>query len=118
MKKILMCLVLAAQSWAALTTITDTLKNPDGTLFSGRVIVYLNRPDLAQPLYNSAGVSLTGFQVAVNDDRPEFASPEAVANALILSDTPFKDRKIKVVPKRTNVPLRCGSGVRSLGKLT
>jgi polyadenylate-binding protein 2 len=34
----------------------------------------------------------------------EFADKDAVANAMVLNGTSFKDRVIKVIPKRTNVP--------------
>jgi polyadenylate-binding protein 2 len=34
----------------------------------------------------------------------EFGDPEAVRNALILSDAEFKGRKLRVVAKRTNLP--------------
>lgn len=34
----------------------------------------------------------------------EFNEPSVVANALVLNESIFKGRNIKVVPKRTNVP--------------
>lgn len=43
----------------------------------------------------------------------EFKEPESVLNAMILNETPFKGRQLKISPKRTNVPsyiLRGGRG--------
>lgn len=34
----------------------------------------------------------------------EFKEPESVLNAMILNETPFKSRQLKISPKRTNVP--------------
>jgi len=34
----------------------------------------------------------------------EFKEPESVFNAMILNETPFKGRNLKIMPKRTNVP--------------
>lgn len=34
----------------------------------------------------------------------EFASPSAIANAMILNETEFKGRTLKITPKRTNIP--------------
>lgn len=34
----------------------------------------------------------------------EFSEPQLVAQALVLNDSVFKGRNIKVEPKRTNVP--------------
>ena len=34
----------------------------------------------------------------------EFKEPESVLNAMILNETPFKSRPLKISPKRTNVP--------------
>jgi hypothetical protein len=40
----------------------------------------------------------------------EFSSADAVANALILNGTKFRDREIRVTAKRTNVPFHLRSG--------
>lgn len=42
----------------------------------------------------------------------EFASPASVQNALVLSDSIFRDRTIKVTPKRTNLPGLVGGPAR------
>ncbi|XP_063902346.1 uncharacterized protein LOC135122025 isoform X1 [Zophobas morio] len=34
----------------------------------------------------------------------EFSDPEMVPNALVMDDSPFKGRVLKVLPKRTNIP--------------
>jgi len=42
----------------------------------------------------------------------EFQEPESIANAVLLSDSLFRGRQIKVVPKRTNVPgMSAGRGM-------
>eukprot|EP01132_Coremiostelium_polycephalum_P009626 gene9626-11797_t len=42
----------------------------------------------------------------------EFVDKESIANAMVLNDTIFKERQIKILPKRTNLPMymRFGSG--------
>jgi len=43
----------------------------------------------------------------------EFTEPSLVAQALVLNDSVFKGRNIKVVPKRTNIP---GMSARGRGR--
>lgn len=40
----------------------------------------------------------------------EFAEEDAVKNAMILNDSPFRERSLKVVAKRTNVPIAMRGG--------
>ncbi|KAJ1557412.1 cytoplasmic RNA-binding protein, partial [Nowakowskiella sp. JEL0078] len=42
----------------------------------------------------------------------EFASPDSVNNAVLLNESPFKGRLLKVTPKRTNVPAFLRGGAR------
>jgi hypothetical protein len=60
--RILTLLLASWPAWAGLVTISETLKDPDGATYSGRIIVTLSSPARAQPLRNSDGQSLTGFQ--------------------------------------------------------
>ncbi|KAK9894421.1 RNA-binding domain-containing protein [Cystobasidium minutum MCA 4210] len=46
----------------------------------------------------------------------EFAEPELVQNAMLLNETEFKGRAIKVTPKRTNVPSFMLHGSRGRGR--
>ncbi|KAG0235335.1 cytoplasmic RNA-binding protein [Actinomortierella wolfii] len=43
----------------------------------------------------------------------EFADQSSVANAMVLNESPFRNRLIKVVPKRTNLP---GMSARGRGR--
>jgi len=47
----------------------------------------------------------------------EFTEPSLVANALVLNESVFRDRNLKVVPKRTNVPGMNRGGYRGRGNL-
>jgi polyadenylate-binding protein 2 len=61
---------------------------------------------------------LSSFPVYCSFAYIEFADAASVDNALILNDTEFKGRKLKVMPKRTNLPpsaLRGGRGGRGGG---
>lgn len=49
----------------------------------------------------------------------EFKDRESVQNALILNESMFRGRQLKVVEKRTNIPgLRGGMGGRSRGRFS
>lgn len=72
MRILTLLIAMTAPAWAGLVTISETIKNPDGTNFSGTVVIRLSNPGLAQPLYNSSGQSLTGFQRALTIEAGVF----------------------------------------------
>jgi hypothetical protein len=62
MKKLLLLMALAVPlAFGQLQTLTDTLTTPQGGTFSGTIVVTLNNPATAQPLYYST-TTLTGWQ--------------------------------------------------------
>ena len=65
MRLVLSFFAATAMAWAGLTTITDTLYTPAGDLFDGAITITLASPGQAQPLHNSSGRTLTGFQQTV-----------------------------------------------------
>eukprot|EP00002_Diphylleia_rotans_P029342 TRINITY_DN5970_c0_g1_i1.p2 TRINITY_DN5970_c0_g1~~TRINITY_DN5970_c0_g1_i1.p2 ORF type:complete len:205 (-),score=42.66 TRINITY_DN5970_c0_g1_i1:319-933(-) len=107
----------------ALTSAENDADHSSGPEADGRSVYvgnvdYSTKPDELQEYFQACG---TINRVTILCDKHtghpkgfayvEFASKDAVDIALSLSDTPFKGRQIKVVPKRTNVPGR-GRGRR------
>jgi hypothetical protein len=71
--RFLLSLIIAANCYAGLVTISDTLRTPTNGLYSGTVTVALNSPGRAQPLYNSSNQSLTGWQATVRVTNGAFS---------------------------------------------
>jgi hypothetical protein len=85
-------LLFSLPTFAALTTITDTLYTPAGTLFSGTVSLSLNSPASAQPLYNSSGRTLTGFTASVSVTSGAFSYQLEANDAITPSGTSYTAR--------------------------
>lgn len=82
MKKLLIFLGALA-AYGTDCTISDTVRTPFGGYFAGRIIVALNGPGSAQPLY-SGSQTLTGWQTTI--EVPASANG-AVAVTLVCTDT-------------------------------
>ena len=91
MKKLLI-LLGALPAFCGLTTITDTLFTPAGDLFTGTVTISLNNPGTAQPLYNSAGRTLTGFQATITVTSGAFSYQLEANDAITPSGTSYTAR--------------------------
>ncbi len=67
-KSIVLAPLFALCAIAGPVTISDTLKLPNGQLYNGRIIVSIDAK-ISQPLYTSAGDTLTGWEksIAVTD---------------------------------------------------
>lgn len=103
---------------------SDELKENKEDVDSRSVYVgnvdYGTTPDELQKFFQSCG---TINRVTILLDKftghpkgyayVEFAEPSLVANALVLNETVFRGRPLKVIPKRTNVP---GMAARGRGR--
>lgn len=103
---------------------SDELKENKEDVDSRSVYVgnvdYGTTPDELQKFFQSCG---TINRVTILLDKftghpkgyayVEFAEPSLVANALVLNETVFRGRALKVIPKRTNVP---GMSARGRGR--
>lgn len=119
----------AAKIEALQNTVEKSLKAPQGgapaahgptvdarSIFVGNVD-YSTTNDELKDFFKSCG---TVNRVTINVDKwtgqpkgfayVEFSDPEAIMNAMILNETPFKQRPLKITPKRTNVPGYRGRG--------
>ncbi len=79
-------------------------------------------PEELQAHFRACGtINRITILVDRNTGRPrghayvEFADPAHVANAMALNDSLFRNRIIKVAPKRTNVPAHIRGGFRGRG---
>ena len=82
MKKLLIFLGALA-AYGTDCTISDTVRTPFGGYFAGRIVVALNSPGSAQPLY-SGSQTLTGWQTTI--DVPASANG-AVSFTLVCTDS-------------------------------
>lgn len=81
--KRLLFLLAAIPAFGTTCAISDTLNNPFGGYFVGKIFVSINSPAAAQPLY-SGSVTLSGWQTTV--DVPSSANG-AVSFSLVCTDT-------------------------------
>lgn len=100
-KVLLLFAVATGAAHGALTTITDTLKNPDGTKYNGRLVIQLNQPGRAQPLYNTSGQTLTGFQATVTVTNGAFSLQLEANDAIVPSGTSYGVRFVPAAPAST-----------------
>ncbi|KAJ1527351.1 cytoplasmic RNA-binding protein [Nowakowskiella sp. JEL0078] len=83
------------------------------------VVDYSSTPEEVQAYFQACGII---NRVTILCDKftghpkgfayVEFASPDSVNNAVLLNESPFKGRLLKVTPKRTNVPAFLRGGAR------
>ena len=89
----LILLLATLPAWGALVTITDTLKTPMAGTFSGRVTIALAGTS-AQPLYNSSGDTLTGWETTVTVTSGVFSIQLEANDTITPADTSYRVRMI------------------------
>lgn len=87
----LILLLAALPAWGALVTITDTLKTPMGGTFGGRVTISLAGTS-AQPLYNSSGDTLTGWETTVTVTNGAFSIQLEANDTITPAGTSYRIR--------------------------